>query len=666
MKFIVYFRLLIAFATVFSCSCSANEIRCEFYVEQTKLLAKFCANSEIRENCSKNQVKTDEVHELKVAGCSNQTVLREIETFPSMQRLDISQSAYKSLKWLNLKHNHLQVLNLSHNSLAFLPWGFVERTPKLLEIDLSYNDLTHLDSKRLFDGAEKLQKLIMAYNSLHSINFDAFSGVPQLQFIDLTGNRFMKVPVFPKNPALTVIRLHENPIASFDCFHTKVMASSVSVFLNWQNVSAFYGNSYCDNKKMHVILNSDARSSSSDEGVFATSDGKYKLHCNANSFKIARHLIAGQNSFENISEFMKCLGPSIWHLNLSGNQITSTTTFQRFTALSSLFLSDTGLTHFDFEWLATLKNLTKFDISYNNLKHLENASALRGLKNLQEFNVAGNRIENLMELILNSTLSVEKLNLSGNHVGKLNNTAFDRFGALRKLNLSDTNLEIGDSNPFAELAALKSLDISHNNMAILNFSVISVTLSQLTEFRAANCRLKSISDPVKVLGMSLEILDLSGNSIKTLTAQPFEQLIKLRTLNLSNCSLTYFDSATVQNQLDLRNLDISCNQLQTINLKRLPTDIRHLNIEANELWKIENFFAIQFPALRTLAISKNQLPCDFLKELKHWPNIAFVGDPFKQKHGQQCRVDAIHLAAAISMFGIFVIVSIYFGLQKIL
>lgn len=666
MEFIAYFCLSSAFALVFSCS--AIEIGCEFYDEQTKMLTKLCVNAE---NCAKERAKptkSTEVLAIKVAGCSNQTVLRAIESYLSMQRLDISQSQFKSLKWLNLKHNHLQVLNLTYNSLAFLPWGFVERTPELLEIDLSHNDLTHLDSKRLFDGAERLQKLHLAYNSLHSINHDAFSSLPQLQFVDLTGNRFMKVPIFPKNPALTVIRLHDNPIASFDCFHTKVMASSVSVYLNWQNVSAFYGNSYCDNKKMRAISDANANGV---EGVFITPDGKYELHCNANSFKSLRHLIAGRMAFENIDEFVKCFDhrrPSIWHLNLSGNRISTTIPFRQFTTLSSLFLSDTGLTHFDFKWLETLEDLTKLDISYNNLVHLENAPALRHLEGLQEFSVAGNRIQiaNLMDVIANLTSSVEKLNLAGNYVGKLNSTTFNRFTTLRKLNLSDTNLEIVDTNPFAGLVALKSLDISFNNMAKTNFTVLSATLNQLTEFHASQCQLKSISELVKLLGMSLEILDLSGNAIRSLNAQPFEHLIKLRTLNLSNCSLTYFDSASVQNQLDLRSLDISYNNVQTLNLKRLPTDIRHLNVEANELWKIENFFAIQFPALRTLAVSKNQLPCDLLKQLKQWPNVAFIGDPFKQKHGQQCHVDAVHLAAAITMFGIFVIVSVYFGLQKIL
>lgn len=664
MEFHANFCFWFAFALVISCS--ANEFGCEFYAEQTKLLTKMCVNSE---NCLKDQARTakaDQVLALKVTACGNQTVLRAIEAFSSMQRLDISQSNYKSLKWLNLKNNHLQVLNASDNKLAFLPWGFLEHTPALLEIDLSYNALTNLDSKRLFDGAEKLQKIYLAHNSLHSINHDAFSSLPRLQFIDLTGNRFMKVPIFPKNPALTVIRLHDNPITSFDCFHTKVMASSVSVYLNWQNVSAFYGNSYCDNKRMHVFSDANVIGGGG-EGVFITSDGKYELHCNANSFKNLRHLIAGRMAFENIDEFVKCFGASIWHLNLSGNRIRSSTiSFQRFPTLSSLFLSDTGLTYFDFKWIESLGNLTKLDISYNNLSRLGNAPALHRLEGLQEFNVAGNRLENLQDVIGNLTTSMEKLNLSGSNIGKLNSTIFNRFVALRKLNLSDTNLEFVDMNPFTELTILKSLDISYNNMAQMNFTVLAAPLNQLTEFHASKCQLKSVSKLVKLLGMSLEVLDVSGNAIRSLNAQSFEQLTKLRTLNMSNCDLTYFDSASVQNQLDLRTLDISHNHLQTLNFKRLPTDIRHLNVEANELWKIDNFHAVQFPALRTLAVSKNQLPCDFLKKLKQWHNIAFIGDPFKQKHGQQCHVDAIHLAAAITMCGIFVIVSVYFGIQKIL
>lgn len=612
-------------------------------------------------------MQADEVRALKMVDCSNQTVLQAIATFPSMHHFDISQSAFKSLKWLHLKHNHVKVLNLSHNNIAFLSWRFVERAPQLLEIDLSFNNLTHLDAKRLFAGAEKLQKLHFAHNSLHSINYNAFSGMTQLKFIDLTGNRFMKVPIFPKTPSLTVIRLDENPIARFDCFHTnEPPVAGVSVHLNWQNVSAFYGDSYCDNKQIRVHLSADR----GEEGFFIASDGTYQLDCKANGFKNLRHLIAGHNSFENISEFVSCCGPSMWHLNLSGNRlstITLDTTFKRFKALKTLFLRDTELAHFDFEWLATLNSLTKLDISNNtNLIHVKNAHTLNGLENLQELNVAGNRIENLMEIIQNSPSTIEKLNVSGNRVKKLNATTFQRFGALRRLNLSDTDLKIDNLNPFAALVAVKFLDISHNSMANVNFTVLSSTLNQLMEFRAANCQLKSISGLINLLGNALEALDLSGNPIKMLGAQPFERFMKLQTLNLSNCSLTYFDADIVlENQL-LAILDISYNLLQTINLKRLPTNIRYLNVEGNELSKIESICAHELPALRTLAISRNRLSCDFLKELIRWPKITFVGDPFKQNHGQQCHLDTIHLAAAISMFGLFGIVSIYFGLKTIL
>lgn len=661
----VYFCLFLTFNTV--CQCSACE--CEIYDDQTNSLTKFC------ENCSANELKCQptvpiesyKIHELKVIGCDNQTVSWAIETYASLRHLDLSNSAFKSLKWLSLKQNHLQLLNLSHNALPFLPWGLMEHTPELRTLDLSHNILTHLDSKRLFDGAKKLQKLYLAHNALHSINYETFSSVPQLQFIDLTGNRFTKVPIFPKNPALSVLCLRENPIATFVCFHTKMMVTGVvSVHLNWQNISAFYGNSYCDSKRMRIIFNRDRHG----EGVFVTSNGTYQLHCNAKSFTNLRHLIAGRNAFENIDEFIRCFGSSVWHLNFSGNRMRSPQNIasKRFNTLRTLFLSDTALTRFDFKWLVKLKNLTKFDVSNNNLTRFENVDALQGLENLLEFNVAGNHIANLMDVINNLTFAVEKLNVAGNFIGKLISTElFGRFTAARKLNLSDTSLKIDALNPFLELTALQSLDISNNNyLATVNFTVLSTTLNQLTEFRAANCQLRAISDVLKLLGMSVEILDLSHNPIKTLNAHSFEHLIQLQTLHLRNCSLTYFDAAVVKNQLDLRALDVSQNHIQTINLKRLPSDIRHLNIEANELWKMENFFTYRFPALRTMAVAKNQFSCEFLIQLKQWPNLVLIGDPFKQKHGQQCHLDAIHVAVAIIMFGIFVIVAFYFGLQLML
>lgn len=641
---------------------------CQLFDESTKSVAKYCENpntigpKECLQQNHTGPIDTTQILQLKLVGCSNKTVLSAIETFENVRTLDISFSGYKSLKWLHLNLKHLTVLNMSHNALSFLPWRFAVHAPKLVEIDLSHNELTNIDAKRLFDNAEKLVRINLSYNSLRYINYDAFATLSSLEYIDLTSNRFLKVPIFPKNTKLRVIRLEENPISSFDCFHTKITPTIVSVYLNWNNVSSLYGNSNCEDKRIRVILNSTS------EGLLASLNGNYELHCKKNSFKSLRHFIAGHNSFENIADMILCFEPTIWHLDLTGNSIggVNQTTFERFVALRTLFLSDTNLTEFDFDVLKNLNNLTKIDISLNNLKHFKNTVSLKVLDSLYEFNVDGNRIENITEVVGNLKSSIEKLNLSGNTIGKLRATVFQRFSGIRKLNLSKTELEISDANPFKALNTLTSLDISNNNLKNTNFEQLSSTLNSLIQFRAANCNLNSTSQVIKLLGTSIESLDLSGNVIDVLSTELFEKFDKLKTINLSNGNLIDFDVVILKNQLDLRTLDLSQNQLEEIDFKLLPSDIRHLNIEGNELHKVDNFFEVQFPSLRTLAISRNQLTCQFLRQIENWRRIKFIGDPFRQKHGQQCQLNVFHIIIASVFSIVFLASTVYFGLQKLI
>lgn len=646
--------------------CKENNVMCLLFDETTKSVSKYCDHFDgiKAENCSNDiysgQLEPSQVIQLRIAGCNNETVLDAIKTFPNVHVLNLSYSGYKSLKWLNLKLEQLRSLNVSHNGLSFIPWELVQQTPELTEIDLSYNELTNIDAKRLFGGAGKLTKIYLSHNSLHSINSDAFSTLTNLEFIDLRNNRFVKVAIFSSNFNLKTIHLEENPIASFDCSYSKVMSSTVSVFLSWKNVTSFFGHSDCEEQQMRISSKSEF------EGVVATENGTYELHCNEKSFISLRHFLAGRKSFENVSEILQCFMPTLWLLDFSGNTVENVniSTFDRFVDLNTLFLSDTMLTDFDLEAIKNLKNLTKFDISHNNLRHLKNVGALESLDNLNEINLAGNDLENTQEVIQHMKPTIEKLDLSQNFVGTLNATTFERFTALKKLNLSNTSLSIADKSPFEPFNSLTSLDISHNNLENTNFDVLLTILNKLVEFRVADCQLKSISKVLTLLGTSLEILDLSGNGVGRLNAQTLEKFSKLKQLNLSSANLTYLDREALKNQIELNNLDVSNNQLQEIDLQLVSNGIKHLNLEGNELTRIGNFSDKQFLALQTLGISKNQLPCDDVKEIVDWGRIKMIGDPFDQKHGKNCNSNSEYLIAAFVLV-LIVVAGISFSFRKL-
>ncbi|XP_055306810.1 uncharacterized protein LOC129571065 [Sitodiplosis mosellana] len=72
--------------------------------------------------------------------------------------------------------------------------------------------------------------------------------------------------------------------------------------------------------------------------------------------------------------------------------------------------------------------------------------------------------------------------------------------------------------------------------------------------------------------------NVSGNPIKNVDKKTFANNLKLETLSLSNCSLTEIKPGTFSSLSKLTRLDLSYNQLKTLDLNTLPLDLRNLKI----------------------------------------------------------------------------------------
>lgn len=611
--------------------CEASEIFCQLFDDNTQSLEEYCENfrESVPLDCSEEIITNDavQVTQLKIRGCDNETVLDAIKRFRYVRTLDISYSEFKSLKWFDLKLERLMAFNASHNELLQIPQELIKRNPDLAELDLSYNNFEKIDSTN-FRGAGKLEKVFLSHNFLNEISYKIFWDSKDLEHIDLSNNYFLAIPIFPSNEMLRTIHLEENPIEVFGCSHLTTM-SSVSVYLSWKDLISFSGHLDCEGRELRVIRNSG------NEGVLPAWSRKYQIHCNDQSFKNVRYFAAGRNGFENVTEILPCLGSSVTYLDLSGNIIghMDTNTFKRFIDLSRLYLSDTKLIEFDFSVLQNQEYLITLDLSSNYLQYINNIELLMNFE-LIEFMVAENQLVNTPEMIQYLRPSVEKLDFSGNFVEELNTTTFDRLTAIQSLNLSDTVLYISDFNPFQPFKGLVILDISYNNLDNLNATILSTTLNELSEFYAANCHIENASDVIFHLGPSIEALDISGNTLNSLNATMFEMLRSLQYLNLSNTNLMSFDYGTLHHQSNLHTLDISYNKLREIDLWLVTGQLERLSLEGNDLVKVNNFEQSRFQRLQSLAISRNWLPYDNLKELMNqsWDGLEFVGDPFNQKY----------------------------------
>lgn len=618
--------------------CQANDLLCQSFHLKAKFFEKYCNNFNgiLPTKCVETfnpRIDSCQVDRLKIGGCGGDIVWKTLNSFKSVRTLDISNSAYKILNWLdasNFDLKRLQKFNASHNELTYVRKLLVNANA-LIEVDLSYNKLNAIDTNS-FGHHDKLEKVNLSHNELTFMALDAFKGVRNLKFIDLSDNFFREVPGLPFSYSIKTINLERNPIFYLNCPQT----NSAMVYLTWSSVLSFYGDGSCDGLQMNII------SDSKFDGL-STAEANYKMYCNPYSFKRLYTFIAGRNAFTNVTILLPYLTALVTNLNLSGNYVggVNSTTFELFDRLMILSLSDTMLSNFDFQVLRNQNyRLKSLDLSNNGLKHIDNLLYLAKFYSLTNLIVAGNRLNNTRELIQNLRSPILKLDLSENYVGSLDATTFERISSLETLKLHNTNLSIWNFDAFEVLTNLQYLDISKNNLTLVNASDFKMLtkLRQLINLNVANCQLRNVSDVIRALGSTIKELDVSGNSIGTLQANTFQTLSHLEHLNLSHANILHFNFVQLKNLTDLRIIDISYNKLQYANFEQLPTGLKNLYLEGNDLTEIEKITTSRFPLLESLSISKNQLSCLTLRKfIPIRKRLYLIGNSLDQKHGKYCR-----------------------------
>ncbi|XP_055309001.1 toll-like receptor Tollo [Sitodiplosis mosellana] len=389
-----------------------------------------------------------------------------------------------------------------------------------------------------------------------------------------------------------------------------------------------------DAEKIHVIRTGEK------EGVLETSDGRFELHCNDGSFENILNFQAVSNQIENPTEMCHCLTSSLQVLELTGNfeETFDTDLLERFTNLTHLSLKGTQLKKFDLNVMKNHKNLSIIQLPGNNLTKIDNLNVLDNYEYPINLDISDNQLENVPEILKHLTSKTVDLNLSGNFVGKLNATTFERFKDMKRLILKNSSVSFDDLKPF-EPFELNELDISRNNLENANFTSTSMALKQLQILNVGHCKVRNISEVVKVLGPSLLKLDLVGNFLGKLHAQTFDNIkMGLKDLNMSNTHLTDAGIAVLKH---LTKLDISKNKVKSLNFTSVSNRLHTLYLNENDLKEVDNLTKSHFPMLRSLNISKNQFTCEYLAKFiaqlnEEWPHLMMFGDPWEQKYEGNC------------------------------
>lgn len=164
-------------------------------------------------------------------------------------------------------------------------------------------------------------------------------------------------------------------------------------------------------------------------------------------------------------------------------------------------------------------------------------------------------------------------------------------------------------------AGAQQLVVQNSN--ITTIEIIDTVVYDLQQLIVSNNSIRDISSLGKLV--NLEVLDLSSNPVQTLPTQVFQNLRKLKKLNIHECEIIEIYEDIFIYLIQLEYLDVSSNPLKTFDLKTIQTctNLQTLNLESCDLTEILNYELIRtvFPNLKEIYLSNNNWECNYLKTL---------------------------------------------------
>ncbi|CAH1728689.1 unnamed protein product [Chironomus riparius] len=229
----------------------------------------------------------------------------------------------------------------------------------------------------------------------------------------------------------------------------------------------------------------------------------------------------------------------------------------------------------------------------------------------------------------NSPINLQMLDLSHNDISYLDEKLFEHTPNLKKIVLSHNqlkNIADGTLQALSSCQYLEILHLEHTGISDLP-SELFQNMKHLSEIILNDNQFLEVPASLSIIGSSLEDLQFNKNPIEVINSQSFNGLEKLQKLSINfmdnlksiekksfhnlnmlevlHCSenkkLTDMDLEDLLNLINLKDLDLSNNQLKTLSFGELI-----------EIEKTENSTEVReyFKKLHNLKLSGNPWHCD--------------------------------------------------------
>lgn len=237
--------------------------------------------------------------------------------------------------------------------------------------------------------------------------------------------------------------------------------------------------------------------------------------------------------------------------------------------------------------------------------------------NLRTLNLTGNSLLDLSSFGLidpaTGRLCLQELHDLDLSLNKLElvpeNSGVATLRNLKFLNLSSNHISEIAELAFSALKNLNVLDLSGNQLRSLPGRLFRD--SEMTVLRLANNGLMELPSGLFKMLAKLLVLDVSGNQItsETLNKETFADLIRLVVLDLSNNRLRHINAFTFQNQYSLQVLSLEGNDLETVEDGAFVTlyNLHTLKLARNRFRHLSDSALTGLFMLNTLSLASNQL-----------------------------------------------------------
>lgn len=340
--------------------------------------------------------------------------------------------------------------------------------------------------------------------------------------------------------------------------------------------------------------------------------------------------------------------------------------------LEKLDVSHNPLMNIPWFFFKQIPKLTELDFSYNKLERI-NSYDFEGANELMQIDLSHNMINLISYSAFENLKNLEYVDLSNNLIG-YGIEAFQNNNNLKVLHLEHNPLWSLTCDYFLNINPLSVL-ISFKYLQLINLSCDGITVevmmddkvegifsttkgqfqlhcdensfSNVHTFNSERIRIENASKLMQSF-RSIITLSLSDSFIGQLNTTTIHRLTELRELSMKRTNLTHFDVSMLENQHQLKIIDISYNQLKRLNhislldsldhltqflavenefehvdeiIHRLPTSIESLDLSGNVIGYLDSASISKFKNLIVLNLSNTNLsiavsnPFDELKEL---------------------------------------------------